>query len=137
MTGTTPEQLAACARGEHVRSGRTSSGGWAQSGCVHCGAVDGTTIGDPPPSPCPHGGWSWALCPQCNPLARLGLPPMRTGSYELHGDARALLWIGTYAFQRWAYRGHPGERERAIGSAAEAVADFDEHYLGRAPSTKG
>ena len=141
MTGTTPEQLAACARGEHVRSGHTNSGGWAQSACVHCGAVAGISAGDPSPSQCPHGYWSWALCPQCTEQYSrqfdVQRPPMRIASYEPTSDARALLWAGTYAWKRKEFRGAEREREIATNAANEAIADFDEHYLGRAPSTKG
>lgn len=43
---------------------------------------------------------------------------------------RALLWIGFYAWRRVAWQSLSGERENAIHAAAEAVADFDEHYLG-------
>lgn len=58
------------------------------------------------------------------------------------GDARAQLWARVYATEFEVFRMRAPHlldtcRAAAREAAAAAVADFDEHYLGRAPSNKG
>ena len=112
----------ACARGFHVRSWSTPTGGGASSACIHCGQVDDSVVaGDPPPPATEH--------PWLRDVAR--------ARAEVAGDARAQLWARLYAAVLSSLVNTVCDpatsaraRQTAIGIANDAVADFDEHYLG-------
>ena len=106
-------------------SAPTSSGG-----CVYCAAErTGTRAGDPQ---CPHGQFLGSVCTWCiselyGRAATVTVAPSTT-------DARALLWARTYAWALRVYHDYASPRRLAVAAAQNAVADFDEHYLGRKPS---
>jgi hypothetical protein len=115
----------------HPCGGRNASGGacsehgaYVGVGCPACAAV---------PRDCEHeyfllGADKWGVIQtQCGKCGQLGNKPPPSAT-----DVRALLWAGMYLAGRcWLARMRI--RAEACEMADEAVADFDEHYLGRKP----
>lgn len=77
-----------------------------------------------------HGGYAGDECPHCAELRKLPQPVVAN-------DARAILWARTYHWGLRRYYLEANTRGLAVAAANNAVCDFDEHYLGRRPTTKG
>lgn len=107
------------------------------------------------PPPCVHDfalestderGVKFSKCRHC-PVVMIDSPvEVATTAKDGHapvGDARAQLWARVYAAEFESLRRRPepypeeASRKLARVQADAAVRDFDEHYLGRAPSSKG